>query len=568
MLTLGLSTAYRDSSACLIENGCLVGAAEESGFYHVRNSRRLTPFLAYEIPYEAIAWCLTKHKARLSDVDHIAYAWDPALFSAPIHPATILTLALCPIPKFSDSYSLWGELFLNHIANAPVHLAFGYPEHLSHIFAGPTHFIWHFVSHQTAHMASAYLGSPFDDAAILCLDTRGERASTSYAVGRGSEICPIGEVLMPQSLGLFYEKITEHLGFLGGSDEGKVMALAAYGKPRFRRAFEELITTADGGQYRTDYENLAALLGPKRQAREPIDTRHKDIACSLQEALNETVLTLARWLRQQTQSHALTLAGSLTLNCILNSALRDAGLFDEVWVQPARGASGPALGAALVINHATTVSQPRYRLAPTCLGPQFSSEEIEEALIHSHLPFGRPPAIAVAVAARLASGKVVAWFQGGTEFSPYTLGSRSILASPCDPSMADRLNQLKDREAFQPIASATLIESAGDWFEDARLSPFMSFVSPIREDKRPRIPAAMHIDGTARVQAVDRAVQPLFHDVIEAFGALTGVPVLLTTSFKTRDRPGVRTPADAIERYASSPVDVLALGPFLLEKLR
>ncbi len=568
MLTLGLNTGRCDASACLIEDGQIVGAAEDERFDKISRVGRCAPGILYGIPYEAIAWCLKKRKVRLSDVDYVAYAWDPALFSDETVTSHLArrpgAAALWP----DSTLARWELRRRSQIADARFALVAAYPDHLAPYFSGDHHFSWQFVAHQEASVAAAYLTSPFDDAALLCLNVGSERASTTYAVGQQFTIRGLQEVLLPHSLGLLWQRIAAHLGFLDGSGESQVMALAASGRASYRKAFEKIITIENNGQYRIAYDDLTMLLGPKREFGQPLESRHRDIACSLQDAQNETVLNLAEWLKGQTQSRALVLGGSLALNCVLNSAVRDAGLFKEVWAAPVAGDSGTALGAAFLVDTANRGAVKRYRLTHTCLGPQFSVEEIEEALRRSRLAFGRPPAISVAVAARLASGKIVAWFQGAMEFGPNALGSRSILASPMDPDMTKRINQLKNHEEFLPIAVSVIAESATDWFEDAALSAFMSFVSPVRKDKRPRIPAAAHTDGTARIQTVDRDTQALFHGVIEAFGALTGVPVLLNTSFNTFRDPIVCSPAEAIACYASTPIDALALGPFLLEKVR
>lgn len=567
MLTLGLNTGHCAASACLIEDGRIVGAVEEERFAGTSYSRRCAPVSPYGIPYEAIAWCLKKHQARLSDVDHVAYAWDPALFgeeaaswrsSKRSSPEDIGLDALVP-------REVWRR---NEIVHARLALTAAFPAHLALYFAGDHRFSWRFVPHQEASAAAAHLASPFDDAAVLCLNVESEHASTSYAVAKGFTIRRIQEVALPHSLGLLYQKVAAHLGFLEGSGETQVMALAASGQPRYRKAFAEMIIVENNGQYRIAYDNLTTLLGPKREFGQQLEARHRDIACSLQEAQNEAVVKLAEWLKEQTHSDTLVLAGSLALNCVLNSAVRDAGLFENVWAAPIASDSGTALGAALLVDAANRVPNGRYRMTHTCLGPQFSIEDIEEALHRSRLPFGRPPAIAVAVAARLASGKLVAWFQGAMEFGPNSLGSRSILGAPTDPDTPKRINQLKKRDELQPIAVSVVAEAVGDWFEDAAPSPFMSFVSSVRKDKRPRIPAASHADGTARIQTVDRDTQVLFHGVIEAFGALTGIPIVLNTSFNTFRTPMVCSPAEAIACYASTPIDALALGPFLLEKTR
>ncbi len=568
MLTLGLNASCDAASACLVEDGRIVGAVEDEHFDRRARRRQFMADALSGIPFEAVAWCLKQHQVRLSDIDHVAYAWDPALLGRETAGSPLPNLSHDTTSR-SNSEPVFQDAWRRHrIANARLALTTIYPGHLAPYFAGDHRFSWHFVAHQDASVAAAYFTSSFDHAAVLGLNVGSERASTTYAVGEGFTIRSFQEVLLPHSLGLLYQKVTEHLGFLRGGGEAQVMGLAAFGRPRYREVFAKIIAIEKNGQYRIAQGDLATLLGPRREYGETLEPRHRDIACSLQEAQNGAVLQLAGWLKGQTQSRALVLAGSLALNCVLNSAVRDAGLFEEVWVPPIAGDAGTAVGAALLVDRQNRSPQGRYRLTHTDLGPRFSVEDLEEALSRSRLAFGRPPAISVAVAARLASGKIVAWFQGAMEFGQDALGSRSILASPMDPDMTRRINQLKNHEKFQPIAVSVTAESARDWFEDAAHSPFMSFVSPVREDKRPRIPAAVHTDGTARVQTVDRETQALFHGVIEAFGALTGVPVLLNTSFNTFRAPMVCSPAEAIACYASTPIDSLALGPFLLEKAR
>lgn len=564
MLTLGLSGTLKGSSACLVEDGRVVAAVEEEQFQGQPNSLKEPFFSMGGWPHKSIAWILSKRQVSLSDVDHIAYAWDPEQLAQVQGPHERPGLGT----EAADEAALWGSFVENQIKAAPRIFQAAQAEAPASRARRSPATAWHYVPHQTAHAASAYLASPFDEAAVLCVNARGERAGTTYGQGKGPELRILGEVAARHSLGLLYERVTWHLGFHRERGEAQVMTLAAYGKPTTRTLFQEILQMGEQGQYEILDTDLTTLLGPARRPDEPIETRHKNMACSLQEALSETVLQLAAWLKHETRSAFLTVAGGVFRNCVLNTALRDSGLFDNVWVQPAAGASCTAMGAALWIDQAVATPRSRFRLTHACLGPEFSVDELEAALVQSRQSFGKPPAIAVAVAARLASGKTVGWFQGGLEFGAQALGSRSILATPTDPAMVRCLNTLKDRYSFEPIASAVLVEAAVDWFEDGKPSPFRSFITRARGDKGPRIPSAIHIDGTARVQTVDRAVQPLFHDVIEAFGALTGVPVLLNTGFATRGRPLVCTPADAIEAYASSSLDALALGPFLLEKGR
>ena len=558
MLTLGVTGAFHEPAAVLVEDGRIVAALEGDDARHGDGGAvAREPGPAW--PAASVSWCLARRGVVLSDVDHIAYAWDPALLGTQ---ATHPKEALAP-----DQEPWWPALPLG---------AIGWVRHRvdqsskADLFAQTSpRPAWHAVAHQQAHAAAAYLTSPFDAAAILCVNARGERAGTTYGLGRGAAIETLGEVGAAHSRGLLYERVTRHLGFAPGPGEDKVSALAASGRPRFREAFRDIVIRVPrAARYAVAAGDLSERLGPPRAPGTPLEARHEDIACSLQECLNETVVGLADWLRRETGARNLVTAGGVFRNALLNSAVRDAGLFEGLWISPVAGASGTAVGAALWIDHTLRRSPGHAPLEHTCWGPQFGAEELEALLARARLAYGRPPAITVAVAARLASGKTVGWFQGAMEFGHEALGSRLVLAAPTIPAMAGVLNDLAGREAFEPVACAVTATAAGDWFDDARAAPFRTFVARVRSDKRPRIPAATHVDGTARAQTVERAAQPLFHDVIEAFGALTGVPVLLSADFATRGRLRVCSPADAIEAYASSPLDALALGPFLLEKGR
>jgi carbamoyltransferase len=299
---------------------------------------------------------------------------------------------------------------------------------------------------------------------------------------------------------------------------------------------------------------------------------HLNLASSAQQMLEETALRIASWLAVRTRCSRLAMAGGVALNCVMNAAIRDAGVFDDVWVQPAAGDAGTALGAALWIDaserRSNGVLERSYLMDDVYLGPSFDDAAIERALREARARYARPASLVDEVADRLAGDRIVGWFQGRMEFGPRALGSRSILASPISLAMQQRLNELKDREDFRPVAPAVTEEAAGDWFAGCTRSPFMLFVFDVKPDKRERIPSACHVDGTARVQTVNRRQNPRYHGLLEAFAARTGVPVLINTSFNTRGKPIVCTPRDALECFFTTPLDVLAIGPFLLEKER
>ncbi|HEX5438754.1 MAG TPA: carbamoyltransferase C-terminal domain-containing protein [Gemmatimonadaceae bacterium] len=571
MYTLGINAAFHDSAACLVRDGRIIAAAEEERFTRIKHGKRPVPFSTWELPFHAIDYCLAEAAITLPQVDHVAYGFDPWLLLDEPRETASLSLPLEPSAHgAADRQSPWESLFLSYIVNAPRQLADGAPLRLAPRLRGARPdgpYQWHFVPHHVAHAASAFLPSPFADAAVMTLDGRGERATTAYFMGRGSCLDPLGEVHMPHSLGLLYEEVTSYLGFLRASDEYKVMALASYGAPRYTDAFHDIIELCGKGMYRVHTPCLEDRFGPARVPGAPAERRHADIARSLQCVLEETVLELGQWLFETTRAPRLCLAGGVALNCVMNARLRDRGPFTDMWVQPAAGDAGTALGAALHVDASERRdAATRHHMEHTFLGPAYGDADIERVLERAKLPYRRLADVADDTAALLADGKVIGWFQGRMEFGPRALGARSILASPIPADMQSRLNELKDREDFRPVAPVVLEEEATAWFSNARPSPFMLFVFDVRADAAARIPAVRHVDGTARVQTVNREQHPLYHDLLTAFARRTGVPVLVNTSFNTRGEPIVCTPRDAIECFWTSPLDALVIGPFLLEK--
>jgi carbamoyltransferase len=424
------------------------------------------------------------------------------------------------------------------------------------------------VPHHLAHAASAFHASPYQSAAVLTLDGRGERATTSYYVGNGQQLIEHGVVTMPHSIGLLYEQVTSYLGYLHSSDEYKVMALASFGKPEYVEPLRNLVRLVGEGQYVIGPLNLQDWFGPPRRRGGPLEQRHYDLARSLQQVLEETTLELVGWLHESTGQSALCLAGGVALNCVLNARLRSEGPFKDVWVQPAAGDAGTALGAALWVDAQVQPAAEGRRSAMEHVfwGPAYRDDEIEALLRRAKLSYRRLGNVSEETAALLEHDLIIGWFQGGMEFGPRALGARSILASPTNPSMQDRLNDIKDREDFRPVAPVVLEEEAKDWFVDAVVSPFMLFVFDVKPDKAGRIPAVRHVDGTARVQTINRGQHPLYYDLLKAFKQRTGVPVLVNTSFNVRGEPIVCTPRDAVSAFFASPLDALVIGSFLLEK--
>jgi carbamoyltransferase len=573
MYTLGINAVYHDSAACLVRDGQVIAAAEEERFTHIKHAKRPIPFSTYQLPFHAIDYCLREGGIALTNIDQIAYSYDPYLLLGRRRGDATISLPLEPSATSTpDEWeSPWDPLFLSSIVNAPRHLAGGVPLHLQARFRGVSSADlsarWSFVAHHLAHAASAFLPSPFERAAVLTLDGRGERATTTYSLGAGNSLELLGQVDMPHSLGMLYERVTEYLGFLHSSDEYKVMALASFGKPVYLEDFRQIIVLGANGQYTIAPLRLEERFGPARLKGGPLERRHYDIAHSLQAALEEAVLHLAGWLRQVSGEDNLCMAGGVALNCVMNARLRDSGLFRRIWVQPAAGDAGTALGAALWHDAQERGDNLRhYCMDHALLGPTYGDDEIEGFLRWAKLPYRRLANVAEEAADLLAQDQVIGWFQGRMEFGPRALGARSILASPIHAEMQARLNEIKDREDFRPVAPVVLEAEAAKWFADADLSPFMLFVYDVLPDRANLIPAVRHVDGTARIQTVNRVQHPLYYDLLKAFQARTGVPVLINTSFNTRGEPIVCSPRDAVECFWTSPLDALVIGSFLLTK--
>ncbi|CAH2796067.1 MAG: Carbamoyltransferase family protein [uncultured Caballeronia sp.] len=576
MYTLGINAVYHDSAAVLVRNGVVIAAAEDERFTHVKHAKRPVPFSTWQLPFDAIDYCLKEAGIELADVDHVAYSYDPQLFSStPKEAKASIALPLVPSEHVSGnpSESPWDPLFLSYIVNAKRQLLDGAPHHLKRRFASggrAPRFAWHYVDHHLCHEASAFLAAPFDDTAVLTMDGRGEGVTTSLGQFVNGEYMRLKQVELPHSLGLLYEAVTGYLGFLHSSDEYKVMALASFGKPAYVDQFREIVKYCNDGSYTVDAPHLVERFGPPRKRGGPLTQHHFDIAHSLQVVLEDTALELVKWLHARTGLPNLAMAGGVALNCVMNARLRDRGPFAEVWVQPAAGDAGTALGAALWTGYRERAKagdrSRKWHMDHAYLGPAFDDDEIEVFLKWTRAPYRGLADVANETADLLAQNRVIGWYQGRTEFGPRALGARSILASPVDASMQARLNEIKDREDFRPVAPVVMEEHAGDWFVDARVAPFMLFVFDVRPEMKSRIPAVTHIDGTARVQTVNRSQHPLYYDLLAAFKARTGVPVLVNTSFNTRGEPMVNTPRDALESFWTSPLDALVIGPFLVEK--
>jgi carbamoyltransferase len=540
---LGINALFHDPAAALVVDGEVVAAAEEERFSRRKHGHRPVPFAAWELPELAARWCLQEAGLDVTDLDAVSYSFDPEL----ARPADQLGL--------DDP---WDHLRQTYARRAPGFLASALP--------GLDPAAVRFVPHHVAHAASAGLAAPYDDVDVLVLDGRGESASHLAGRYRDGSLEVLATQSLPHSLGLLYEDVTEHLGFLRSSDEFKVMALASHGGPRFADELRRAVYATGDGGFRTEPIDWGSLV-KQRRPDEPWTQDHADLAASVQHRLEEVLLELAGWLRGRTGGDVLTLAGGVALNCVANTRLLSDSGYSDVWVQPAAGDSGTALGGAL---HVARAEGDRTRPMPGAdLGRGWSDADLEAWLTTARLPFERPADVAEEVAECLAGNGVVAWFQGRSEYGPRALGHRSLLAHPGHPQNLERLNDVKGREQFRPVAPMVAADRAAEIFSRGPLpSPYMLFVHDVAPAWRDRIPAVVHVDGTARVQTVDAAAEPLVARMLDGFERRTGLPVVINTSLNTAGRPMVDDPRDALECFGSAPVDLLAIGPFVLRRPR
>jgi len=540
MRVLGINAVFHDPAAALVVDGEIVAAAEEERFTRRKHGKVPVAFSTWELPEQSAAWCLARAKLAPADLDAVAYSYDPRRGAPPIADITA---------------AAWEGLRTLYVQRAPLFLRSALP--------GLDPERVRFVPHHVAHAASAYLTAPFSTSSVLVLDGRGERASHLAGRAVSGELKILKIQRLPHSLGLMYEEATDHLGFRRSSDEYKVMALASYGRPRFLDALRDAVRTTGDGGFTVAPIDWSAL-APRVARAEEWGQEHADLASSVQTRLNEVLLDLARWLHEQTGDRALVMAGGVALNCVANSYIAEHGPFERIWVQPAAGDAGTALGAALYV--AQRLGDPVSPMQTAALGREWSEAELADWLERADIAFERPADIAEAVADVLAANGVVAWFQGRSEYGPRALGHRSLLANPSDPKNLRRLNDIKGREQFRPVAPMVLLERAAEIFDGPLPSPYMLFTHRVRPPWTERIPAVVHVDGTARIQTVDAAEEPLVARLLRAVERRTGVPVVVNTSLNTAGRPMVDDPRDALECFGSAPVQALALGPFLVRR--
>ena len=581
MNILGINAYHGNSSAAIVCDGRLVAAVEEERFNRVK--------YAAGFPAQAIRYCLKEAGLTLGEIHHVAVPRNPYA-----RLATKIFYAL-RMPSFARE-------------RAKVLVKFqGIRQALAQAFdtdADKIRAQFHRIEHHHSHLASSFYCSPFERAALLSADGLGDFASTMWGIGSGSRMNIEGTIAFPHSLGLFYSAVTQYLGFLKFGDEYKVMGLAAYGQPEQLEQFRDILRFENGSgrkgftlgldcfsHHRTGpemswaeadktpalgklfSEGMERRLGPARAADETLEQRHRNLAASLQARLEEVYLGMLRKLAEGTGLKAVCLAGGVAFNCVANGKIFEATPFELVYVQPAAGDGGLSVGAAFFVWHQVLRKPRSFVMDHAYWGPASSPQEICRAVDSSGLrqkgcvvrEFQEEELIRRA-AAIIADGKILGWFQGRAEWGPRALGNRSIVADPRRPEMKEILNRrIKHRESFRPFAPSVLAEATGQYFENSHPSPFMTLAYPVRQEKRESIPAPTHIDGTGRLQTVARDANPRYHALISAFSDLTGVPVVLNTSFNDNE-PIVCCPEEAIDCFQRTQMDALVLGDFLITR--
>jgi carbamoyltransferase len=577
MNILGINAYHGNASAAIVCEGRLVAAVEEERFNRVK--------YAAGFPSQAIRYCLKEAGLELKDIDHVAVPRNPYA-----RLGTKLFYAMRMRSFARDRIKVLAKFK-------------GIPEALAQAFdTDPAKVAaeFHRVEHHKAHLASAFFVSPFERAALLSADGLGDFASTMWGSGTGNRMKIDGAIAFPHSLGLFYSAVTQYLGFLKFGDEYKVMGLGAYGEPEQLDAVRKIVgARGDGFRLGLEYfthhrtgpemswaeadktptlgkifsEEMEKLLGPKRNPQEPLEQRHKNLASALQARLEEIYLGMLKKLSERTGLEAVCLAGGVAFNCVANGKIFDTTGFEQVYVHPAAGDAGLAVGAAYFVWHQILGKPRSFVMDHAYWGPAYTREEIRRAIDANGLAQNGcrveelPEEVLMQrTAAVVADGKILGWFQGRAEWGPRALGNRSIVADPRRPEMKEILNQrIKHREIFRPFAPSILAESTGEWFEKSHPSPFMTLAYSVRPDKRNKIPAPTHVDGTGRLQTVTREANPRYWSLIKAFDRLTGVPVVLNTSFNDNE-PIVCRPEEALDCFQRTQMDALVLGDFLITR--
>ncbi|HUI30244.1 MAG TPA: carbamoyltransferase [Candidatus Acidoferrales bacterium] len=560
MNILGISCFYHDAAAALVQDGKLVAAAQEERFTRKKHDQ--------DFPKHAIDFCLKHAGAGPNDIDYVAFYDKPFIKFDRILQTYIAT---------------WPKGLLSFLKAMPVWIKekIWIPQTIKSELDYEGEIL--FAEHHVSHAASAFLVSPFEEAAILTTDGVGEWDTTTYGIGRGNDVSLLKSIQFPHSLGLFYSAFTYYLGFKVNSAEYKVMGLAPYGEPRFYDLImKELVTLDEDGSFHLNmryftYEyglkmtgkNFSKLFGePVREPESKLTQFHKDVAASLQKATDAIMVKMAQHVEQETRMKYLCMAGGVALNCVSNSKILESTSFHDIFVQPAAGDAGGAVGVAYYVNN-TILGNPRtYVMNDVFLGPEFSDEQIENLLKSKNISYRKCDRheLLQETGRLIADQKVVGWFQGRMEFGPRALGNRSIIADARNPKNQSIVNlKIKFRESFRPFAPTILEDRMEEYFEFDRPGPFMLFVANVRPDKRV-IPAVTHVDGSARLQTISREQNQLYYDLIAEFDRQTGCPVIINTSFNVRGEPIVCTPEDAWRCFMRTEMDCLVMGNFILEK--
>jgi carbamoyltransferase len=559
MNILGISCFYHDSAACLLQDGKVIAAASEERFTRIKHDQ--------DFPTNAIQYCLREGGISANQLDYVGFYDKPFLKFERILYTYIATFPRS-FPSFIKAIPIWlkQKLWIPHLIKK--HL-----EYEGEIL---------FIEHHMSHAASSFLVSPFQEAAILSIDGVGEWATATYGVGRDRDIEILKEIRFPHSLGLLYSAFTYYLGFKVNSAEYKVMGLAPYGEPRYLDEIRELISIADDGSFKInmkyfsyDYgltmtnDKFDRLFGhPVRKPEDKLEQRHMDLAASIQRITEEVVLKMAHHLHGETGMENLCMSGGVALNCVANGKVIRETPFKNLFVQPAAGDAGGAVGVAAYIHNHINNNPRDFVWNHTFLGPGFSHEEIREYLDGMGAPYRQLERedLLQTVSRLIEEQKVIGWFQGRMEFGPRALGNRSIIADARNPDNKDVVNlKIKFRESFRPFAPTVLEDRCMDYFELDRPSPYMLLVAQVREDNR-TIPSVTHVDGSARIQTVNRKENPLYYDLIDKFYSQSGCPVIINTSFNVRGEPIVCTPQDAFACFMRTNMDFLVMENCLLDK--
>lgn len=560
MIILGISCYYHDAAAALVRDGKLIAAAHEERFTRKRHDP--------DLPQEAIRYCLQEAGVTIGDVDYVGFYDKP----------------LTKFDRILQTYfATWPASFPSFIKAMPVwiHEKMWVPQTIRKSLGYDGEIL--FCDHHMSHAASSFLVSPYREAAILTLDGVGEWDTTTFGVGRDTDIQLTKTIHFPHSLGLFYSAFTYYLGFKVNSAEYKVMGLAPYGKPIYADLIRDhLIDIKDDGSFRLNmkyftYDRALRMTGaafdelfgvPRRESESTLEQFHKDVAASLQEVTNDVVVRMARHIHRETGMEYLCMAGGVALNCVANSKVLEQTPFKDVFIQPAAGDAGGAVGSAFYIYN-TVLKNPRsFVWQHAFLGPEFPDDDIERMLRELGITYATydRDRLLTTIAGMIADQQVIGWYQGRMEYGPRALGARSIIADARNPENWKRVNlKIKYRESFRPFAPTVLEDKVKDYFAWDRPSPYMLFVAQVREDKRD-VPAITHVDGSARLQTISRDQHPLYYDLINTFHGLTGCPVIINTSFNVRGEPIVCTPLDALRCFMNTEMDVLVLGSHVVLK--